>query len=124
MRSATPHDRRRSRASSSPSSTPDIVIIKPCGFTLERTLEERSVFAEVLPWRSWRAVADGKVFVADGNAFFNRPGPRIVESLEIMAACIHPEAFRDFAHAHRESYVRIDRDLAIEHAGAAISLRR
>ncbi len=92
---------------------PDVVIVKPCGFTLERTLLELSVLEDVLPWRSWRAVVDGKVFVADGNAFFNRSGPRIVESLEIMAACVHPDAFRDFARAHRESYVRVDRDMVI-----------
>jgi iron complex transport system substrate-binding protein len=40
------------------------------------------------------------VFVSDGNAFFNRPGPRLVESLEILAACLHPELFVDFAHQH------------------------
>ena len=56
-----------------------------------------------LPWGSWRAVAGERVFVADGNAFFNRPGPRIVESLEIMAACVHPEAFADFARKHATS---------------------
>jgi iron complex transport system substrate-binding protein len=41
-----------------------------------------------------------RVYVTDGNAFFNRPGPRLVESLEIMAACVHPDVFADFARAH------------------------
>ena len=40
------------------------------------------------------------IYVTDGNAFFNRPGPRLVESLEIMAACVHPELFSDFASKH------------------------
>ena len=40
------------------------------------------------------------MFVADGNAYFNRPGPRLVESLEILAACVHPELFGDFRSAH------------------------
>ena len=43
----------------------------------------------------------------DGNAFFNRPGPRLVESLEIMAACVHPELFQDFARAHAPAIERV-----------------
>jgi iron complex transport system substrate-binding protein len=90
---------------------PDVVLIKPCGFSLARTLSELQIFRCVLPWDRWRAASEGRVYVADGNAFFNRPGPRIVESLEILAACVHPEAFADLAEAHRASFVRLDRDL-------------
>jgi iron complex transport system substrate-binding protein len=76
---------------------PDVVVVKPCGFPLERTLAERDVIA--------RSIVDAvggstRVFVTDGNAFFNRPGPRLVESLEIMAACVHPALFADFADRH------------------------
>lgn len=78
---------------------PEVVVVKPCGFALRRTLEELSVLREALP-RSWRA----RVYAADGNAYFNRPGPRIVESLEIMAACVHPEAFEDLAEKHAASW--------------------
>ena len=67
---------------------PDVVIVKPCGFALHRTLDEIDVLRDALP-RTWRA----RVYAADGNAYFNRPGPRIVESLEILAACVHAEAF-------------------------------
>jgi len=77
---------------------PEVVIVKPCGFPLGRTLEELDVLREALP-RGWGA----RVYVADGDAYFNRPGPRIVESLEIMAACVHPEAFPDFAGKHAAS---------------------
>ena len=77
---------------------PDVVLVKPCGFGLERTLEELDVLREALP-RSWRA----RVYLADGNAYFNRPGPRMVESLEILAACVHPDAFADFAGKHAAS---------------------
>ena len=77
---------------------PDVVVVKPCGFGLDRTLGELAVLRDALP-RSWRA----RVYVADGNAYFNRPGPRIVESLEIMAACVHPGAFEDFAEKHARS---------------------
>jgi iron complex transport system substrate-binding protein len=78
---------------------PDVVLVKPCGFPLGRTLEELEVLREALP-RRWRA----RVYVADGNAYFNRPGPRIVESLEIMAACVHPEDFADLAAKHAASF--------------------
>jgi iron complex transport system substrate-binding protein len=87
---------------------PEVVLVKPCGFPLARTLEELSVLSESLPWSSWRAVREGRVYVADGNAYFNRPGPRIVESLEILAACAHPELFADFRNAHAPCVVRLD----------------
>jgi iron complex transport system substrate-binding protein len=102
---------------------PDVVLIKPCGFDLTRTLAELPVLRESLPWDSWRAVAGGAVYVADGNAFFNRPGPRIVESLEILAACVHPQDFPDFAAKHGSdergrSVVRVDPDLTIRPVAA------
>ncbi len=78
---------------------PEVVVVKPCGFPLARTLEEMDVLRSSLP-RTWRA----RVYAADGNAYFNRPGPRIVESLEILAACVHPETFPDFARKHAPSF--------------------
>lgn len=82
--------------------TPDVIVIKPCGFAIERTLTERDVLdRHVLTGTSAR------VFVTDGNAFFNRPGPRLVESLEILAACTHPDRFADFAAKHADSIVRL-----------------
>ncbi|XYH96260.1 ABC transporter substrate-binding protein [Sorangium sp. So ce1128] len=90
---------------------PDVVLIKPCGFNLERTLEELALLPRALPWGSYRAVAQGRVYVADGNAFFNRPGPRIVESLEILAACAHPALFAAARRAHARSVVRLDTEL-------------
>ncbi|MEY4579383.1 MAG: hypothetical protein RL701_4086 [Pseudomonadota bacterium] len=91
---------------------PDVVVIKPCGFKLERTLEELPVLRDALPWQQYSAVRAGHVYVADGNAYFNRPGPRLVESLEILAACAHPGAFSDLRHKHRDSVVRVDSGLA------------
>ena len=77
---------------------PDVVLIKPCGFALDRTLQERAfIEAELLT----RLGSNARAFVSDGNAFFNRPGPRLVDSLEILGACIHPELFPDFAAKHR-----------------------
>jgi iron complex transport system substrate-binding protein len=92
---------------------PDVVLVKPCGFTLERALSERHALVRALPWSSWRAVRQGHVFVADGSAYFNRSGPRMVESLEILAACLHPEAFADFRRKHSPSACRLTRELEI-----------
>jgi iron complex transport system substrate-binding protein len=91
--------------------SPDVVVVSPCGFSLDRTLEELHELRGALPWESWPAVRTGRVYVADGNAYFNRPGPRIVESLEILAACLHPDAFPDFLGKHRSAVVRVDADL-------------
>ena len=75
---------------------PDVVVVKPCGFTVERTMQERDIVESIASAVGHSA----RVYVSDGNAFFNRPGPRLVESLEITAACVHPELFADFAEKH------------------------
>jgi iron complex transport system substrate-binding protein len=83
---------------------PDVVVVKPCGFTLPRALEERHLIErDVLTACAGRA----RVYVTDGNAYFNRPGPRLVESLEILAACVHPDRFDDFARAHAGVLTRL-----------------
>lgn len=79
-----------------------VVVVKPCGFSLDRALAEREIIE-----RSVVAMTGARVYVTDGNAFFNRPGPRLVESLEIMAACVHPALFDDFARAHAGVIVRV-----------------
>jgi iron complex transport system substrate-binding protein len=70
---------------------PDIIICFPCGFNLARTKAEMHWLTAKPGWGTLRAVREGQVWVADGNQYFNRPGPRIVESLEILAAILHPE---------------------------------
>jgi iron complex transport system substrate-binding protein len=77
---------------------PDTVLVKPCGFDIERTLAETARLREVLSWLPGTAWKDGRVWVADGNAYFNRPGPRIVDSLELLAAC---RELVDLAARHR-----------------------
>lgn len=74
---------------------PDVVLVKPCGFSVPRTRQEWSLVERIA-----HAAPDARVFVSDGNAFFNRPGPRLVESAEILAACIHPALFEDFRARH------------------------
>jgi len=72
---------------------PDAIVTLPCGFDLERTRQEMYWLTDRPGWTDLRAVRSGEVYLADGNQFFNRPGPRIVESLEILAEILHPELF-------------------------------
>jgi len=72
---------------------PDIIIFMPCGFDLERTRTEAMVFKSRPEWQNLRAVQSGRVYVTDGNSYFNRPGPRLVDSVEILAEILHPEIF-------------------------------
>lgn len=84
---------------------PDVVLIKPCGFDIQRTMTELSVIERSVLGAVGPAT---RVYVTDGNAYFNRPGPRLVESLEILAACVHPAHFQDFHEKHRDVIVRLD----------------
>lgn len=72
---------------------PDFIVVTPCGFDIKRTLEEMYLLSDKPSYRSLKAVKAGHVYVADGNQYFNRPGPRAVESLEIMAEILHPSLF-------------------------------
>lgn len=68
---------------------PDVIVVVPCGFTLEQTHRDWHLLAERPGWREMRAVRAGRVFAVDGRAYFNRPGPRIYRAVELMAAAIH-----------------------------------
>jgi iron complex transport system substrate-binding protein len=72
---------------------PDVIVVLPCGFDLRRTRRELAPLLETPGWEELRAVRRQRVFLCDGNQYFNRPGPRLVESLEIMAELLHPELF-------------------------------
>ena len=72
-------------------SDPDVIVVAPCGFDVERTRGEMHWLTDRPQWRDLRAVRGGRVHLADGNQYFNRPGPRVVESLEILARFLHPE---------------------------------
>ncbi|MBI2812342.1 MAG: cobalamin-binding protein [Candidatus Melainabacteria bacterium] len=76
---------------------PDFIVVTPCGFDIKRTLEEMHLLSDKPSYKSLKAVKAGHVYVADGNQYFNRPGPRAVESLEIMAEILHPTEF-NFGH--------------------------
>jgi iron complex transport system substrate-binding protein len=65
----------------------------PCGFDVARTLQEIHLLERLPGWNQLAAVANRRIFVVDGHAYFNRSGPRLVDGLEILAQMIHPEMF-------------------------------
>ena len=76
---------------------PDIIIIMPCGYDIKKSKEEMKTLKNIPDWIKLKAVKDGEVYLTDGNQYFNRPGPRLVESLEILIEIIHLGKF-DFGH--------------------------
>ena len=72
---------------------PDIIVLMPCGFTVERTLKEITLMLELPGWNALKAVQENRIYVLDGNQYFNRSGPRITDSIEIMAEIINPKQF-------------------------------
>ncbi len=81
------------------SSRPEVVIVAPCGFNIERTELEMRAIEDRPEWRDLPAVRNGCVVITDGSAFFSRPGPRLETSLRIAAAAINPESCTDMAPA-------------------------
>lgn len=72
---------------------PDIIIIMPCGFSIPRTLQEINLLLELSGWAELKAVKNNRIYIADGNQYFNRSGPRLTDSVEILAEIINPKQF-------------------------------
>jgi len=72
---------------------PEVIVVMPCGFDLPRTIEESSILTSYPCWTNLTAVRKGRVIAMDGNAYFNRSGPRIVDSLEVLAQVMHPQLY-------------------------------
>jgi iron complex transport system substrate-binding protein len=72
---------------------PDVIVVMPCGFDLDRTEKEMYWLTQRAEWLKLRAVKAGRVYVTDGNRYFNRPGPRVVETLQILAEILYPAVF-------------------------------
>ena len=70
---------------------PEVLFIALCGFALERTAQDLPLLQEIPGWQDLPCVRSGRVYYCDGNAYFSRPGPRLVDSLEILAHCLHPQ---------------------------------
>ena len=70
---------------------PDMILLMPCGFDMRRTIKEATPLRDLEGWNDLPAVKAGRVYAFNGNAYFSRPGPRLVNGLEILARIIHPE---------------------------------
>jgi iron complex transport system substrate-binding protein len=75
---------------------PDIIIMMPCGFDVDRTIKEYGkILAQDKEWNSLKAVQEGFVFAVDANSYFSKPSFRTITGIEILAKIIHPEIFGD-----------------------------
>ena len=72
---------------------PEIIVVMPCGFDIASSRAEIGTLTGQPEWRDLQAVKAGRVFIVDGNQYFNRPGPRLAESGEILAELFHPDLF-------------------------------
>lgn len=72
---------------------PEVIIVTPCGFSIERTIKQIDILLQLPGLSELRAIKNDCFYIADGNRYFNRPGPRIVDSIEILAEIIHPKQF-------------------------------
>ncbi len=73
---------------------PDVVVLIPCGFTLDRVVAEARSPAIWPHLQQLRAIREGRAWAIDGHHLFNRPGPRLIDSLEVLAEVLHPGAFQ------------------------------
>jgi len=73
---------------------PEVIVILPCGYDMATTERELPALTGHPDWAALRAVQTGRVYITDGNQYFNRPGPRLAESVEILAEILHPAHFR------------------------------
>ena len=78
---------------------PDFLFVLPCGFDAARAVSESRVLLGDERWSRLRAVRDGHVYALDGNAYFSRPGPRVVDGIELLASLLHPAAVASDARA-------------------------
>jgi iron complex transport system substrate-binding protein len=74
---------------------PEVLVLMPCGFDVERTIREVQVLSDLPGWADLLVVKNGRVWVVDANSYFSRPAPRLVEGVEILTHIFHPEAFPD-----------------------------
>ncbi len=84
---------------------PDVIAVLPCGFTLEQTRRDLHFLTDRAGWVELKAVRQGRVYLFDGNAYFNRPGPRLYRAIELLAAALHPKEMSNFVSEDWETNV-------------------
>jgi iron complex transport system substrate-binding protein len=82
---------------------PDVIVVAPCGFDVQRSVDEMPALAARREWKRLRAVRTGRVAIADGNKYFNRPSPAVADTVDILADIL--------AHFERQRRPRFDRDV-------------
>jgi iron complex transport system substrate-binding protein len=87
---------------------PEVIVVMPCGFDLERTVAESAILTKQPGFANLPAARWGRVYAVDGNALFNRPSQRIVDSLEALAEMLHPNLFRGTVPSPGKIYRRLD----------------
>jgi iron complex transport system substrate-binding protein len=75
---------------------PEVIVLSPCGYTLERTMQDVPLLQNHSAWADLQAVRNGRVYIIDGNQYLNRSGPRLVESAELLAHAIWGERLSIF----------------------------
>jgi iron complex transport system substrate-binding protein len=85
---------------------PEALVIACCGFDVERTMRDVPILAAQPGWSELPCVRDDRVYVVDGSAYFSRPGPRLVDSLEILAHALHPDVHPPAPHGAASSVLR------------------
>jgi len=85
---------------------PEMLLLMPCGFHLRETVDEWAATRRPPGYEAWQAVRRGQVFALDGSAYFSRPGPRVIDGIELLAEIFDPDAFVEIAPA--ESWTPVD----------------
>lgn len=90
---------------------PEVLVVMPCGFHLRQAVEQVPPLSALPGWACLPAVRQGRVYAADANSYFARPGPRLIDGAELLAHLIHPElvAWR----GPREAFERVDLPAAV-----------
>jgi len=86
---------------------PEVLLLSPCGATLAQTRAALPTLQQLSGWYDLPAVRQGHVYAVDGQVYFHRPGPRIVDSLEMLASLIHPDLFEEFLPQEGQYYCRV-----------------
>jgi iron complex transport system substrate-binding protein len=92
------------------SADPDCIVVMPCGFSVDRAMQEIHLLTSQPGYSQLRAVQTHQVYVTDGNSYFNRPSPRIVDGIEMLAEIFHPGFF---PARYVDTYVRLHAPLLV-----------
>jgi iron complex transport system substrate-binding protein len=99
---------------------PEVLIITPCGFNLDKVIEQTPRLFTYTGWSEVPAVRDGRVYAVDANSYFARPGPRVVDGMELLAHLIQPELFE--WEGSPEAFRRIEFSKAVSTSFSVASL--